>query len=920
MSFLIYKLNLFCYEKKVFKCTAVRSYDDDINNLQEQINTINTSLDELSDKINGLGAGVTDFKYENGKLIIVTDKGTNFEVTLPEADGIKELEIKDGVLYADGEAVGAVAGESGTAVSVEVKDGVLYINGEAQELNDEVGSKVVIVDNGDGTYTLTADGTSCVLPKASASVSIVLIGDKTSAGYYYFTNLSQTVASTTPDATVALGGIQWGTAEKYKGDWKGLKPVAKGQLLVGQTKTISVKTLAATYDLSTAKLTLVNTLGETAPVTVTPVAEGKQGPAVSDTRAADKNGMWDLQIAMTSDVTADNIGTAFAAKDPADKDYKFKNVQYALAIDGKVVTDYVIYVDTKEKKATRDFSFAVSGGTPTTALKFKVNGFEKDVTNEALPIGTTTTLYLTPDNGSDKIDFLYDSYIEIMDEDMAERYGITVEGMSVTVSNDAAAVENLPIKIHALDVNGNETVSSEIMLNFAAATADGETIAAQTYTVMPTTAAEGEFVLVDLGNTFTSLTAEQADKISKRTDDGAATWYTTTDNKTFDLTSAPAIEGGLKVIKGQNGILYYASKEDALKDALKNDPDLAIKVKGGMSSTIRTITYAAIPVSTTFKAAAETGTNVITIILQDNDNNQIKKVSADYTVNLPAFDDVLEANAAQNLWNEAKDTYNARVISNSRNGEIKLLKTFISKKDSNGKEYYDVNTADGSLVYELTYTDFDKKEQTVEVNGKTQEPLTGKLVEDGELIHDIEVTATLYPLGTSYTNLKVTKTFKIYLKSVFEDATLTYYGSDNKPIEGPMTLEDYQYIYSGDNTDNKKTGLFVNFDGEIREYSFDGVDKFTNGPEILPAAVNSEKANLRIDRASSQKDGQVNPFIYLGDGATGATLTSTVISVNSAARGVLQLSNVAGGTSGTVVFTFVDNMGVQTTATLGYKK
>jgi len=887
--------------------TSCKDYDDDINNLQEQINTINTSLDELTDKINALGAGVTDFKYENGKLVIVTDKGTNFEVTLPEAGGIQELEIKDGVLYADGEAVGPVAGEGG-AVSVEVKDGVLYINGEAQEL--EVGSNVVVTDNGDGTYTLTVDGTSIVLPKASVDVAVALQGE------YYFTNLTNAGANNGQNAD---GGIQWGTAEKYKGDWKGLKPVTKGQLLVGQTKTISVKTLAATYDLSTAKLTLVNTLGEPAPVTVTPVAEGKQGPAVSDSRAADKNGMWDLQIAMTSDVTADNIGTAFAAKDP-DKDYDFKNVKYALAIDGKVVTDYVIYVDTDEEKATRDFSFTVSGGTPTTALKFKVNGIEKDVTSgEALPIGTTTTLYLTPDNGSDKIDFLYDSYIEIMDEDMAERYGITVEGMSVTVSNDAAAVEKLPIKIHALDVNGNETVSSEIKLNFAAATADGETIAAQTYTIMPTTAAEGAFVLVDLGNTFTSLTAEQADKISQRALDGAVTWYTTTDNKTFALTSADAIEGGLKKIANQDEILYYASKEDALKDALKNDEDLAIKVKGGKSSTIRTITYAAIPV-TTFKASAETGMNVLTIILQDNDDNQIKKVSADYTVNLPAFDDVLEANAAQNLWDVANNTYNARVISKNRNGEIELLKTFISKKDSNGKEYYDVNTADRSLVYELTYTDFDKKEQTVEVNGKTQEPLTGELVKDGELIHDIEVTATLYPLGPSYTNLKVTKTFKIYLKSVFEDATLTYYGSDNKPIEGPMSLEDYQYIYSGDNTDNKKTGLFVNFDGEIREYSFDGVDKFTNGPKILPAAVHAEKAHLRIDRASSQTDEQVNPFIYLGDGATGAQLTSTLAPVKNATRGALQLSNVAGGTSGTVVFTFVDNMGVQTTATLKYKK
>ena len=881
---------------------SCKDYDDDINNLQEQINTINTSLGELTDKINALGAGVTDFKYENGKLVIVTDKGTNFEVTLPEADGIKELEIKDGVLYADGEAVGPVAGEGG-AVSVEVKDGVFYINGEAQEL--EVGSNVVVTDNGDGTYTLIVDGTSIVLPKASVDVAVALQGE------FYFTNLSYNKQD-------ADGGIQWGTAEKYKGDWKGLKPVTKGQLLVGQTKTISVKTLAATYDLSTAKLTLVNTLGEPAPVTVTPVAEGKQGPAVSDSRAADKNGMWDLQIAMTSDVTADNIGTAFAAKDP-DKDYDFKNVKYALAIDGKVVTDYVIYVDTEEEKATRDFSFTVSGVVPTTALKFKVNGIEKDVTNEALPIGTTTTLYLTPANGSDKIDFLYDSYIEIMDEDMAERYGITVEGMSVTVSEAAAAIVDLPIKIHALDVNGNETVSSEMMLNFAATTVEGETIAAQTYTVMPTTATEGAFVLVDLGNTFTSLTAEQADKISKRTLDGAVTWYTTTDNKTFDLTSAAAIEGGLKEIKGQNGILYYASKEDALKDALKNDEDLAIKVKGGKASTIRTITYAAIPV-TTFKASAETGMNVLTIILQDNDDNQIKKVSADYTVNLPAFDDVLEANAAQNLWDVANNTYNARVISVGSKGQIELLKTFISKKDSNSKEYYDVNTADGSLVYELTYTDFDKEDQTVKVVGNTQTSLIGTLVKDGKLMNDIEVTATLYPLRTTYTNLKVTKTFKINLMSVFEGATLTYYGSDNKPIEGPMTLEDYQYIYSGDNTDNKKTGLFVNFDGEIREYSFDGVDKFTNGPDILPAAVHAEKDKLRIDRASSQTDEQVNPFIYLGDGATGATLIPTQITVNKATRNVLKLSNVAGGTSGTVVFTFVDNMGVQTTATLKYKK
>ena len=488
--------------------------------MQEQINTINTTLEELTSKINGLGAGVTDFKYENGKLVIVTDKGTNFEVTLPEADGIKELEIKDGILYADGVAVGAVAGEGG-AVSVEVKDGVLYINGEAQELNDEVGSKVVVVDNGNGTYTLTVDGTSIVLPKASASVAVKIISKDANGTsitlFDQFTNLSKAQILTTPNDY----GIVWGTADKYRGNWGGLKPAGKGNLLVGQISTVKVQVLAATFDLETADLSLVNTLGEEAPVTVTPVAEGKQGPAVGS-RAADANGVWDLKIEMKSSVTPENIDVAFAAKDAADS-YKYKNVKYALAIDGKVVTDYSIYVDTQEKKANKDFAFG------NVNIAFKENGVEKKLFNNAfagesttteqamdgqhngvdvkIPINGTTTLYLVP--GSDNsIDYVYDSYIEILDKDLADAKGIEANGMDLKVSEDAKALEGLRVKLHVLDVNGNETKSQVLTLNFASATVAGQDITDQSYTVMPSTKASMEFILVDLGNTFTSLTAD----------------------------------------------------------------------------------------------------------------------------------------------------------------------------------------------------------------------------------------------------------------------------------------------------------------------------------------------------------------------------------------------------------------------------
>ena len=905
--------------------TSCKDYDDDISNLQEQINTINTSLDELSDKINGLGAGVTDFKYENGKLIIVTDKGTNFEVTLPEANGIKKLEIKDGVLYADGEAVGAVAGEGG-AVSVEVKDGVLYINGEAQELNDEVGSKVVIVDNGDGTYTLTADGTSCVLPKASASVSIALIGDATTTNnYYYFTNLSQNTAQA--DATVAKGGILWGKAEKYKGGWEGLKPVAKGQLLVGQIRTVDVEVSPATFDLNTVKLTLVNTLGETAPVTVTPIVEGKKGPGLSGSRAADENGNWSLQIAMTEDVTANNIGTEFASRNE-NGDYAYQNERYALAIDGKVATGYDIIVDTQEQANAGDFTTA---SFANVEYKYKKNGKWKEwaqTTAETLPLGETT-ITINSAVGETAADKIYDAYIEIMDEDAAERYGITVSGMTIMASDKAGALTTFPIKIHVLDVNGNEVVSDELNIKFKTSTVAPVTFPDQTCVFMPTIATEGAFILVDMGDIFTSLTAEEADAVSGRTYE-AVTWYTTVNTKTF-ATESTMEEGGLYAINedahvatgAASEIMYYASQEDALKDAMKGDKDLAIKVEKGKSKTIRTIKYAAIPMSA-FKNNAYEGVSDIIIKMLDKDNNEVRKAMASVTVALPAFDDILAINNTQKLWNEAGDTYATRFDYDGTEFKISMQKPFVSK-DANGTAYFDVNDADNMLYYELSYTDFAKDDQYVEINNDAYTELAGKIVSDeGKLLDsEIKVEATLYPFGkANQENLKLTKTFKLDVQSVFEGAKLVYY-DENNIID--IQFGNNQYIKPGYEVNNKKYGLYVQFDGEERPYVFKTnatgikttLTEFNNGTQIAESILGQTLA-------TSVPNDDVAPNIYLGDGASGVGLSiATEKGVcGDAAKSdyVLKFNNVPGSTSGTVIFNFVDGMGVQIPITVSYKK
>ena len=921
--------------------TSCKDYDDDINNLQEQINTINTTLEELTSKINGLGAGVTDFKYENGKLVIVTDKGTNFEVTLPEADGIKELEIKDGILYADGVAVGAVAGEGG-AVSVEVKDGVLYINGEAQELNDEVGSKVVVVDNGNGTYTLTVDGTSIVLPKASASVGIV------PTDQVYFTNLSHVVQATGESAPTwgqnAAGGILWGTADSYRGNWKGLKSVAKGQLLVGQISTVLVRVNAATFDLETAKLTLVNTLGKEAPVTVTPVALGQEGPWIdAGTRAADENGIWNLKIEMNSDVTATNIGTAFAAKNPY-QGYAYKNVRYALAIDGKVATDYIYYVDTQESKASAatKFSFTEGGGNATTYLAFNEKGVEKKVidikagesVDNVIPIGTSTTFSLCPNltsvNQKQYVDRIYDSYIEIKDEDLAEKHGITAEGMTLNVSADAAALTEFPIVIHVLDIHGNETESAELKVNFASSVATGQELQDQAYTIIPSTNANKQFVLVDLGNTFTGLTADEAVAISTDLttgNTGAVEWYSVTDNKLFKVIGT-AIDGGLKSIDGDNAIKYYATKEDALKYGLEYKKDVTISFNNSKqtidvkAATIRKIAYAVVPVSLLKNDATPDTKAPFTVILKDKDNNEIRRVSAQYTINLPSFDDVLEANSDQNLWNDG--TFTTRV-SATNDGQISLVRPFKSKTDGTDA-YIDLNKADGQLYYDLVYTDFDDEKQYVTVDNAQPEKLTGTIIKDHKLVQNIDATATLYLLGdkNTYPNFKVTKEFKVYLQSVFEGASLSYY-VEGKAVEGAMTLEQSRYIYAGvlDAKGKPSAGMFITYDGETLPYAIYGARTFTNGivAQTPENSVKPIKKDHTFTKASSVN--AVQPYIYLKDGAVGQNLSAVKITNpfdSSKQLGVLDLVTVPANASGAIEITFVDKMDVYTTVTLSYKK
>ena len=78
--------------------TSCKDYDDDINNLQEQIDKVVTDIKALQD---AAGKYVTSVVYDSttGKLTVTGGNGETFQLPMPEALPNYSLEVKDGKVY-----------------------------------------------------------------------------------------------------------------------------------------------------------------------------------------------------------------------------------------------------------------------------------------------------------------------------------------------------------------------------------------------------------------------------------------------------------------------------------------------------------------------------------------------------------------------------------------------------------------------------------------------------------------------------------------------------------------------------------------------------------------------------------------------------------------------------------------------------
>ena len=810
---------------------SCKDYDDDIDEINGKIDKIETTLSELESKIGDKGVSSVTFDEKTGVLTVVDGTGSHtytIKTTAPSVE--KTVVTVDGKdLKVDGKVIGQLGD------TVEVKDNELYVNGKATGI--KVGKYAILENDADGMYTIT-------LPDANGEMKTIKLPKATSG--MMSVNVDNKKAIFTANTTASNPtGIAWGKAPGAI-TWKGAKGnIAKGQLLLGRYTEGEVTVVPSSYNLGAQTLKLVASDGSAAPVTVTATANNDLIYDKGD-RAASANGNWTVAITMDETVTADNIATAFATEVEGDP----KNVKYALSVNGDLVTGYEFVIDTDETAET----------TVLAATKIKVGGVNgtDDAKAASNPLTISdfklgTNEIIIEDKAADNADAhkVYDAYLEIGDIDKAGRYGVTVNGMKITAA-DKAAKQEIPFIVHILDVTGTET-KQYIKVTFVAATVEDEPIADQTYKLMP----EKNFV-IDLGNTFTGLTDEQADKVQ-----GNITWATDGNFFKEDIT--------------ESNVTYYT--DAACK---KQVTDLS------SAATIKTIKYAKIADSE-IATAPKAGATKLTITLSDDAaaGNEIKKVSANYTITLPSFDELAVVNTNA-LWNEAGTTLTAR-MGWSTNATLSLAKAYTVKDGVKGLAIDDIE-------YVATYTtnDGDVTELTV---------TAGEIADAGGLIVDNKVKYNTLAATASIelaTDLTVSKDFTVTVKSIFEDAKIVYYKAGAAQSIATVGADNYIAPLTG--AADKRTGLALVFNG--KEIAVAGTDMAIDGIKLTTSDP-SDATEVKVEYKNT-------------DASKGTVVDPTGTAADKDAKGV-SITGMKSGEKGTLVVTFTDKNDVVTTSTIDYQ-
>ena len=836
---------------------SCKDYDDDIDNINKELTDIKSKLSDLESKVTTGGAYVTKIESVEGGLKVSVSDGTSYNLTIAgtPAGSTVVIDKTKGEISIDGTPTGffATTGTTpqGESTAPYVKDGFWYFYDDATKAFVKSEYKA----SGNAWAVQKGDSVVLHIPNEAGVMQEITLPTSSSA---------LTALNATPSNWTSGKNIAWSKAGADV-TWAGKKGnVAAGQLLIGQLGSETATVTPASYDLGAQELTLVDIDGKTAPVTVT--ATAAEGDYVTD-RAASPSGKWNLAIAMTDEVTADNIATAFTKKvNGVDK-----NVKYALAVNGTVMTGYEYVIDTQTVNESK-----------TNTAYYKAN---IGLASANVALGTST-LSLNAATAAQA----YDSYLtfEGASKTLAEAKGITVDGMNITVPATAAATPGLSVTVNILDITGKIAKKDVVLTIAGASVSETETVAPVSIKISTVNSFS-----VDLGTIFTNLDANIAQNA-----DATKTTVTTADGNFFALTSATSIGDGLYKVAENTAIAFKKADGGAATIAARN----AIKA-------VITLNYTGSKYTTAAKDLANIyGTFNLTLTLKDAQGNELKKVIVPVTVSKPEFDDYYTANQYAG-WNEG---ILSSVIDNSGNSPAFTMPTnlYTINKKADG-----TGMTDAQPGYTYTY----KKAAVDNSEVKEAASITfTDVVKDGFLkTTDYKVKAnkevvTVNALtgasnAAADNTISVSKEFTMKLAPAFNKAKLVYYTNGVAGTVAAVNADGIIAALTEDKTANKpKNGLALQY----------GDEEIAVSTTAIPASASA--SNKLGGYQVSTADATSGATIKVGF-AKSAESAGGSVTLEAGDTGV-KITGLNAGQGGELVVTFTDYAGIKTQATIEYKK
>ena len=457
---------------------SCKDYDDDIDEINKELTDLKSKLSDLESKVNAGGAYVTKIESVDGGFKVSVSDGTSYNLTVASAATGSKVVIDDktGEISIDDKATGwfATTGEGEEAVDMTpyVKDGYWYLYDKTAKefVKSEykaAGNAYAVVANGICTLNIPdADGKmqTIQLPTTSAAITGV-----------QFINVGNGAVEPTP-----AYALNYGVATKDNAKWDGPKgAITKDQLLVGTIEPLTLQVYPSSADLSNADIKLVGSDGTVAPVKVT--ATPFEGVI---TKAASANGLWNLNIRPDETVTDKTIADAFKVETD--------NYAYALQINGNILTGYASEVTPADQ---------ASSATATSLQADDVKYNTEELSSAKVPFGKTVTLEFDGTKA-------YDAYLTPKSASELELAGVTIDGKTMSfTSTEKAAGKTVEFTVNFVNFKGETGTAFDITVNFEGATVDPEApVAAVKYT-----ATDGvKPIIIDLGTTFTSLSAQTA--------------------------------------------------------------------------------------------------------------------------------------------------------------------------------------------------------------------------------------------------------------------------------------------------------------------------------------------------------------------------------------------------------------------------